>query len=88
MSSLLLPRTDYSKTPAGTPPPGVTPNFDDPPSLTPTLIGMCALLIAWGTTFAVIRVWNNRKRLNIGDGEQIGFKPVTDATSSKVLTLR
>ena len=74
MSSLLLPGTDYSKIPAGTPPPGVAPNFDDPPSLTSTLIGMCALLIAWGTTFATIRVWNNRKRLSVGDGEQIEFK--------------
>ena len=81
MSSPLLPGTDFSKTPAGTPPPGVAPNFDDPPSLTSTLIGMCALLIAWGTTFATIRVWNNHKRLSVGDGEQIEFEARMEAVT-------
>ena len=55
--------------PAGMPPPGVAPRFHDPPSLTPTSIGLCVFLIAWGTSFAAIRVWINRSKLGIGDGE-------------------
>lgn len=67
MTSQLPPGTDLSKVPAGMPPPGVTPNFENPPSLAPTLIGMCTFLIAWGTTFMIIRVWVNFKRLGVGD---------------------
>ena len=67
--------TDFSKVPVGKPPPGVTPNFDNPPSLTPTLIGLCVFLITWGTTFAFIRIWVNRRRLNVGDGDHTLFGP-------------
>ncbi|KAF2675973.1 hypothetical protein K458DRAFT_283540, partial [Lentithecium fluviatile CBS 122367] len=67
MPSQIPPRTDLSKIPAGTPPPGVMPQFDNPPSLTSTLVGMCAFLITWGTSFAAIRIWTNRHRFGIGD---------------------
>ena len=70
-SSQIPPGTDLSKVPAGKPPAGVTPNFENPSSLTPTLIGLCAFLIAWGTTFGIIRIWVNRKKLGVGDGEYV-----------------
>lgn len=68
MASQLPPGADLSKIPLGKPPLGVTPDFDNPVSLTTTLRGMCVLLIVWGTTFAIIRIWVNRKILGIGDG--------------------
>lgn len=73
-SSQIPPGTDLSKVPAGKPPAGVTPNLENPSSLTPTLIGLCAFLIAWGTTFGLIRIWVNRKKLGVGDGEYIEFE--------------
>lgn len=72
-SSQIPPGTDLSKVPAGKPPVGVTPNFENPSSLTSTLIGICAFLIAWGTTFGIIRIWINRKKLGVGDGEYVEF---------------
>jgi hypothetical protein len=74
MPSQIPPGADLSKLPSGEPPPGVVPQFDNPPTaLTGTLIGICAFLITWGTCFAAIRIWVNRRKLGVADGKHQGF---------------
>ena len=69
MGSQIPPGTDLSKVPAGVSPNGVY-DFDNPSEyLKPTLIAICALMIFWGTSFGVLRLWVNRKKWKVGDGE-------------------
>ncbi|KAL8651009.1 MAG: hypothetical protein Q9210_003492 [Variospora velana] len=88
MASQLPPGTDLSMVPAAMPPPGVTPQFQHPSSLTPTLIGLCVFLITWGTSFAVIRVWINRSQLRIGDSETHASDSDVDNEKLKRASLR
>lgn len=69
--------------PAAKPPPGVTPQFQHPSSLTPTLIGLCVFLITWGTSFAAFRIWINRSQLRIGDSET-HMSPIADVDNEKL----
>ena len=65
-----------SETPAGIPPPGVTPNFIDPQTLVPALIAVNLVMILWTISFVVIRLYVNshaRRGLAMDDCETYLF---------------
>ncbi|KAM7213477.1 hypothetical protein V8F06_011152 [Rhypophila decipiens] len=65
MSGALPPGMDLCKIPAMMPPPGVIPNFEDPTTLAPTIIGVSSVLTAIATVFTIGRIINNYQVRNI-----------------------
>ncbi|KAL9128016.1 MAG: hypothetical protein Q9217_003210 [Psora testacea] len=45
--------------PAGKPPPGVTPNFVDPPSLAGAIVTVSAVMMVWTLSFVTMRLYAN-----------------------------
>lgn len=52
----LPPGADLTKTPAGKPPPGVTPNFNDPPSLANATIAVAVVMMGLTMIFITVRL--------------------------------
>ncbi|CAG9952663.1 unnamed protein product, partial [Clonostachys rosea f. rosea IK726] len=49
------------------PPAGTVPNFKDPPSHAPALIGVTSVMISWSAIFLLGRLWVSRHRFHIAD---------------------
>ena len=62
MAFALPPGTDLSTIPAGVPPPGVIPNFVNPPSLAPTVLGINITFMVITTIFVSARLTVNLRR--------------------------
>lgn len=60
---------DPDTTPAGIPPPGVTPNLIDPVSLQSATIGIFVTLMALATLAVIARIFGSIGGLGIHDGE-------------------
>lgn len=58
---------DLCQVPAGPPPPGVVPNFDNPTSLAPVKMAITSILVAWGIVFTAGRFYVNTRRLSLAD---------------------
>jgi hypothetical protein len=63
-----VPGVDLCQFPAATPPAGTVPNFKDPPSHAPALIGVTSVMISWSAIFLLGRLWVSRHRFHIADG--------------------
>lgn len=66
------PSIPEDQTPAGVPPPGIVPNFVDPPSNAQAMIVVNAVLIPITTIFVATRLWSNLhtvRRAGWDDGE-------------------
>ncbi|GFF33521.1 hypothetical protein IFM61606_01907 [Aspergillus udagawae] len=66
--SSLPPGTDLCAIPAAQPPPGLTPNFVDPPSLAGATIAVTTVTLAWATLFTAARLYTNFRKLHWADG--------------------
>lgn len=64
------PGVDPSKSPAAIPPPGVNPNFVDPPSLKAAALAISIALMAIATILVAVRLFVRvkDKKLGIDDG--------------------
>ncbi|CAH0024647.1 unnamed protein product [Clonostachys rhizophaga] len=62
-----VPGVDLCQFPAATPPAGTVPNFKDPPSHAPALIGVTSVMISWSAIFLLGRLWVSRHRFHIAD---------------------
>jgi hypothetical protein len=60
---------DLCAYPVGPPPEGKVSNFDDPPSLAPVIIAVCAIMTALDLLVAGGRLYANRKQLAWSDCE-------------------
>lgn len=67
MSAQIPPGYDLSQIPSGPPPDGVQPNFTDPPSLGPAIIGVSATMIFLAGVFVTGRVIANVRKLGWSD---------------------
>lgn len=54
-----LPHADLSGVPVGPPPPGISSNFLNPPTLAPITVTVSILLLVWTLLFVVIRLHAN-----------------------------
>ncbi|KAM0802371.1 hypothetical protein BDR22DRAFT_887605 [Usnea florida] len=54
-----VPNASSVEIPAGIPPPGVIPNFINPPTLVPTIIAFSVVMITWTLSFVLIRLYAN-----------------------------
>ena len=52
-----MPPSLLQTLPAGSPPPGIQPNFEDPPTLVPALLGVGAAFLALAVFCFSIRAW-------------------------------
>ncbi|KAI1657786.1 hypothetical protein F4813DRAFT_73879 [Daldinia decipiens] len=82
----LPPGIDLCQVPAGTPPDGV-PNFLNPPSLGPALIGVTATMMAWTVIFLAGRLWVNRHRFQQADACAILALIISAAYSGNILAM-
>ncbi|VUC34989.1 unnamed protein product [Clonostachys rosea] len=62
-----VPGVDLCQFPAATPPAGTVPNFKDPPSHAPALIGVTSVMISWAAIFLLGRLWVSRHRFHVAD---------------------
>lgn len=79
MASALPPGADLNLIPAGYPPPGVTPNFINPPSLAPATIGVCSTLITLAILAIVARItfnFGSTRRLGSDDSESLNTSSI------------
>lgn len=53
--------------PAGTPPDGQLPNFENPPTYAPTVIAVSVVVLFFAALFTGCRLLANRKKLTWGD---------------------
>ena len=67
MAMQLPPGVDLSTIPAAPPPPGVTPNLVDPPSLMGATVGIGALLAVLTSVLVVISLVEHRRNFKRGD---------------------
>ena len=58
MAFNLPPGVDPATVPANVPPPGVTPNFVDPPNLETATTAMCVLMIILVTAAVALRLYS------------------------------
>lgn len=68
MSTQIPPGYDLSQIPSAEPPNGIQPNFVDPPTLGPAIIGVSATMLALGSIFVTGRVIVNARKLGWSDG--------------------
>ncbi|KFA68504.1 hypothetical protein S40285_05399 [Stachybotrys chlorohalonatus IBT 40285] len=61
------PPVDLCLVPAGTPPNGTIPNFDDPETLGPTVVSVAVVLCAISTVLTVGRLYTNMKKMHSAD---------------------
>ena len=45
--------------PAGQPPPGISSNFIDPQTLTPTIVAISMIMMTWTILFVIVRLYAN-----------------------------
>lgn len=83
------PSIPLDQTPAGVPPPGIVPNFVDPPSNTQAIIVINTVLVPITTIFVATRLWSNLhtvRRVGWDDGEFLVYVCVlTQLTSASFL---
>lgn len=76
--------------PAGTPPDGQLPNFENPPTYAPTVIAVSAVVLFFAALFTGCRLLANWKKLTWGDCmplARLNDYPVLAHMSNKLQTL-
>lgn len=91
MASALPPGTDLSKIPAGIPPPGVIPNFVNPPSLAPVVLGINITFMVITAVFVSARLTVNltrKRKTGIDDCKSTSESSARLLTTDRVLCSR
>jgi hypothetical protein len=82
---------DYSKIPLVPPPPGVTPNLIDPPSLAPTILITGIVFLILATSFFLVRAYSKlwiSRNWGMDDCEFLCFsRLLKDLSSSSLICI-
>ncbi|GAW15331.1 hypothetical protein ANO14919_047400 [Xylariales sp. No.14919] len=67
LTAQLPPNVDLCAIPLAVNPDGLPPNFENPPSLQPTLIGICVVLLTFSVVITAGRLYANKSALKLAD---------------------